>query len=720
MTTPPPPSAAEGSRADTGPGADPGTEPTGGRTGASSKAAELIAAVRAVESGERAATEFFAEPAPAKPARPARPGSAPPPVQADDASAATATTVPPGLLEVLARGGAPSSLAVLVVRTLGPAAEEVLRADPWQLLAVPGVQPEQADGFARALLGDECGPDDPRRGQALSVWLLSRAARGGHTVVEESALTRQLTTHAVPDPDAVLQLAVDEGAVLAFQEENTRPTEPTQEEGEEPPPTVLLGLERWAVAEEGLAEGIQRLLSTFSPGEGDEDWSALAAEAGSPSAAELVHACADHPIVLHTGGEAAKAEPAMLAAAAHHLGLRTCLAAHSSEGRAQLATLLPDLAPPARRELDTSPVSDSPGTTDASPDASVHAESSESDSAQSASTPPDAPYVVTVSGLLSGAEGPARDEEGCFSVDVMVVTDATQLDSESAAALVESLPEGARLVLSGDPQLLGSAGAGEVLVDLLAARMCPQVVSRTPDAGVLGELLSCVGIGELPNVQAPDKELVIVPVREAGEAVHRTVQLVADSVPRAMGVPSDHTQVITVGHEGGAGTTELNTALKQRLNPGPGAFGGFDPGDRVVYSPAPGRSTLGQVLGADAAGLRLSCAGEPVTVPKDRVARTVRHGWAVTAHQAAGSRWPAAVVVLPGDAAERLDRRWVYTALGRGARHVSVVQGVGQELNRAVVERPGTPRVTRLRSLLTPRPTPAAPATTDTATDAPA
>lgn len=78
----------------------------------------------------------------------------------------------------------------------------------------------------------------------------------------------------------------------------------------------------------------------------------------------------------------------------------------------------------------------------------------------------------------------------------------------------------------------------------------------------------------------------------------------------------------------------------------------------------------------------------------------MRHGWAVTAHQAVGSRWPAAVVVLPGDAAQALSRDWVYTAFGRAERHLSVVHGVDQALPRAVAEVPAKPRTTRLAGLL--------------------
>jgi ATP-dependent exoDNAse (exonuclease V) alpha subunit len=182
--------------------------------------------------------------------------------------------------------------------------------------------------------------------------------------------------------------------------------------------------------------------------------------------------------------------------------------------------------------------------------------------------------------------------------------------------------------------------------------------------------------------------------------VHRAVQLVADSVPRAIGVPAEHTQVIAPAHGGPVGTRALNSALKERLNPGPGRFAGFDPGDRVVHVPRPGRTVPGTVLGADEQGLRLDCGQEPVLVPREEVAQTVRHGWAVTGHQAAGMRWPAVVVVVPGDAGALLNRSWVYTAFGRGERHLSVVQGAEQGLAQAVAGPAAKERTTRLVSVL--------------------
>ncbi|MFZ4275175.1 helix-hairpin-helix domain-containing protein [Streptomyces arboris] len=648
--------------------------PVAAGTKLSGTAADLLAAVRAVESGEKAGAEFFDSPAPAPAPRRAAPAPAGQPPRPAPASAAPVDrTASPEAVDavraVLTEGGAPEALARPATGTLGEQAAELLRADPWQLLAVPGVRPEQADGFARALLGAACGPDDGRRTAALVGWLLERAALQGHTALDAEAVRAALTERAVSDPEEAVRNAVEEGVALVFQE-GTDPTEPDaayEEDGEAPaeaetgteapePVQVLLGLDRYALAEESLADGLARLMNACEKG---ADWAEAAAAAPSPSAAELIRTAATAGLVAHSGGEAARAEPAALIAAARGLGLRALGATHSEDGRRRLAEAV------------------------GAPDA-----------------------AVTLAGLLSDAEGPGRDEDGALALDLLVVLDAPQLDVEGAAVLVEALADGVRLVLSGDPGVLGSAGAGRVFADVLAARACPQVVSRTPDPGPIGELVSGIGIGELAQVEAPGKEVVIVPVRDAGEAVHRTVQLVADSVPRAFSIPAGDTQVITVGHGGAAGTRALNEALKQRLNPGPGRFGGFDPGDRVIHVPAPGRAVPGVVRSADAEGLHLECGGVPVVVPQERVESAVRHGWALSAHQAAGMRWPAAVVVLPGDAAAGLSRPWVYTAFGRGERHLSVVHGVDQALPHAVAQIPAQERTTRLRPLLEAVPTP--------------
>ncbi|MFJ4188100.1 helix-hairpin-helix domain-containing protein [Kitasatospora sp. NPDC089509] len=598
--------------------------------------------------------------------------------------------------EVLTAGGAPAELAAAAVAAFGDDAAARLDKDPWAVLGLPGVRPEHADHFARGLLGAEATPDDKRRAQALVVWLLEQAALRGHSAQALPDVAAGLEKLRMPEPAAAIGHAVADGRVLPFQEELTGAEAQAAGGGEEdePPTRTLLALEGLAMAEVSLAEKLLQLMATFVPGEdaepadtepenaetenpesadaepaeeaeepedaeatpvapGPAAWEAAAEAASSSSATALIRAVADSPLVLHTGGEAARAEPAALVAAARGLGLRTWAATWTDQGKESFGSL------------------------------------------GEAGTP-----VVTLAELLSGTAGPGRAADGTLALDLLVVLDAQLLDVELAAVVLESLADGTRLVLSGDPGQLWSAGPGRFFADLLAAKVCPAVASRTPDFGPIGELVSGVGIGELQPVEAPDKEVVILTAKDGGEAVHRAVQLLTDSIPRALGIPAEQVVLLTAGHGGPAGTRALNAAAKARLNPGPGRFGGFDPGDRVVESPAPGITRPARVLDGDATGLHLEYPdGSRRTVPPAEAGR-LRHGWALTVHQALGRRWPAAVVVVPEDAGPALSRQWVYTAFGRGERHLSVVHAAGPALAQAVAERPAQPRTTRLRAVL--------------------
>ncbi|MER6226828.1 helix-hairpin-helix domain-containing protein, partial [Streptomyces sp900105755] len=260
----------------------------------SGKAADLLAAVRAVESGGKPATTVFAAPEPSP--RPAAP--APEPVrrpQPAPAAAVPGTETIAAVRRVLADGGAPESLAPRVAAALGEGAATLLREDPWQLLRVTGVRPDQADGFARALLGAECGPDDERRGRAVTGWLLEQAAVAGHTALEMPALTAALARGAVPDPEAAVQAALAEGEALVFRDPLDPGAPEPEDDEEERPVRVLVALERYALAEESLADGLARLVNSLAK-DASDPWEAAAAAAAG-GAAELARAVAGHGLV---------------------------------------------------------------------------------------------------------------------------------------------------------------------------------------------------------------------------------------------------------------------------------------------------------------------------------------------------------------------------------------------------------------------------------------
>ena len=545
---------------------------------------------------------------------------------------------PQDTVTLLTTAGVRPELAAAAAEHLGVGAAAELSADPWRLLSVPNVTPEQVDEFARRHLRSHARPDDPRRGRALVEWLLDRAGRDGHTAVPLMTITSALSGMGVPDAADAVAAALDDGRVLRFHGERS-----------------LLAPARLAFDEDWLAQGLARLVATAGP-LCPPDRLAEATSELEPDHAAAVAAAADHGVSVIVSG------PGRAAAAPVEAIIRLA-------GDASRRLVL--LGPTSR-------------TVQALRDRLSH--------------PTD-----TVRRLVA-AHSPANP----IDAGVVVVTGAALLDVEMTRSLVDALTDGVHLVLVGDPAELAPLRPGWVFGDLIRSSAVPVTVlpvRRGRAAGLaIARLADGLSRGELLPVDHKDREVVVVPAADGQEAVRRVVQLVTDSIPRALGIRAEDVQVVTPLHRGAAGAAALNAVLKERLNPGPGEHSGFDIGDRVVATAdhiGPGMVTgdVGVVAAVDADGLVLQLASGQVTLPRS-AACDLRHGWALTVHRAQGSTWPAAVAVLPGEASGVLSRPLVYTAFTRGQRHLSVVHAAGPALLRVVAGGDQRPRLTRLAALL--------------------
>ncbi|TYC16951.1 AAA family ATPase [Actinomadura syzygii] len=566
----------------------------------------------------------------------------------------------PALAELFAATGVPAPLAARAAARLGAGAAGRLRDDPWRLLRVPGVAPRQADHFARAVLGDAARPDDPRRGRALVLHLLTEAARGGHTVTPVADVVSALERVRVGDPRQAVEAALDEADVLALTEEPEFDEESFAEDAEPPEPEETLGPARWALAEEAAAEGFQRLTLTAVPLLDDAALKEL--RDGLPEDRSLALTAALRTGVSVLRGTPGDLERAVLgvAAAAAGEGLRVAVATPTDRAAADLEQEAEGVAVASLHRL---------------------------------LEPRDDPSAAP------GAVVYGRGEREPFDLDLIVVADAAALDVELCAVLVEACPDGAHLVLCAEPGAPPPTGPGRPLDDLESSETVPVVTLDAAPSGPLGALTEAVRGGDLVAVDAPGREVVIVPAESPGEAVHRAVQLVTDSIPRALGIPAEDVQIVTPAAGGDAGAAALNAALKARLNPGPGRFAGLDPGDRVVVAaPLPCAPTgeTGVVTGGGPHGLDVEFPGGAAVVAPADAAR-LRHGWAVPVALARGTRRPGVVAVLTPDG---LSRPLVATAFGLARRHLSIVQAAGPALARAVREEDAPARRTRLARLV--------------------
>ncbi|GAA4734537.1 helix-hairpin-helix domain-containing protein [Modestobacter marinus] len=569
------------------------------------------------------------------------------------------------VVELLVGAGLNARLAVNSADALGPDAARRLRDDPWALLGLTGVTLAEADRLAIAVLS---GADrqDSRRGRAIVGLTLRTATRDGHTVLPADLVVAALRAEGIADPAAAVVAAVESGEVLEHEPPFVEPDDDADELPEPDPALRTLSLARYGMAEEAVAENVHRLAATSG-------------RIADPASVRSV---------------AKGLDPAQQAAVAQVLGAGiSLLTGGPGTGKSRTVASLVELlqakgtevalaAPTGRAAKRLEELTDHP--------------------------------AVTVHRLL-GAQGMtgsfARNEEWPLDADVVVVDEASMLDVELTAALLEACPDGTHLLLVGDPAQLPSIGPGHVLGDLIDSGAVPvtelTTLHRQAAGGAIARLATGVRGGELVQVESPDREVVIVPATGSAEAAKRVVQLVTDSIPRALGIDPATVQVVTPVHRGPAGTIELNKALKAQLNPGEGTVFGFDVGDRVVATANHlelepigfANGEVGVVTGTGEGSLTVDFSSGPVTV-NGKALSDLRHGWAITVHRAQGSEWPGVVVVLPPEAGGMLSRPLVYTALTRAQRHLSIVHASGAALARAVREVDVRPRRTRLATLL--------------------
>ncbi|HEY0401827.1 MAG TPA: AAA family ATPase [Blastococcus sp.] len=568
------------------------------------------------------------------------------------------------VVELLVGAGLEAKLAAGVADTLGPDAARRLRDDPWALLSLHGVTLGDADRLAIAVLK---GADrqDTRRGRAIVGLTLRTATRDGHTVLPADLVVAALQAEGISDPAAAIIAAVESGDVLEHE-----PPEPDGVGGEaiaEPDPALRsLSLARYGMAEEAVAEGVARLAAAAERIADPASVRTVAKGLDTAQAAAVAQVL-ESGVSLLTGGPGTGKSRTVAAVVKLLRAKGTDIALAAPTGRA--AKRLEELT-------------DHP--------------------------------AVTVHRLL-GAQGTSggfsRNEEWPLDADVIVVDEASMLDVELTAALLEACPDGTHLLLVGDPAQLPSIGPGHVLGDLIDSGVVPvtelTTLYRQAEGGAIARLATAVRGGELPPVDSPDREVVIVPATGSVEAARRVVQLVTDSIPRALGIDPGGVQVVTPVHRGPAGTIELNKALKAVLNPGEGTVWGFDVGDRVVATANHleleptgfANGEVGVVTKTGDGSLDVTFTSGPVTVT-GKAMSDLRHGWAITVHRAQGSEWPGVVVVLPPEAGGMLSRPLVYTALTRAQQHLSIVHASGAALARAVREVDVRPRRTRLAQLL--------------------
>lgn len=564
------------------------------------------------------------------------------------------------MVELLVTAGLPARLAGRAVDTFGTGAHRLLKDDPWRLLQLTGVDVPDADALAQVAIPG-VSLSDPRRAKALVGHVLARTARDGHTLTTAEEVEHELRLYRVSDAAAAIDAACAAEDVYRVGEQ--------------------LALNRFYLAELAIALAVHRLSTTAEP---IKTRKSKAKDDLDDVQRSAVDNALQHGVSVLTGGPGTGKSRTVAAVvqAAEQAGKTVALTAPTGRAAKRLGELCDAEAMTIHRLLGVQ-----------------------------ARTSSDAEEVDFTGGFARGPDWP-------LDADLVVVDEASMLDVELAAALLIACADGTHLMIVGDSAQLPSIGPGQVLADIIGSGVVPvvelQQLYRQDAGGAIARLATAVRSGELPAVDSPDREVVIVPARGSADSAHRVVQLMTDSIPRALGIDPEQIQVVTPVHRGPAGTIELNSALKAKLNPQPFSKAQaasrlkFDPGDRVVATANHLEATPTGFANGEV-GTVTKVAGGVVTIDfgtgpaevSGKMLADISHGWAITVHRAQGSEFAAVIVVLAPEASRMLSRPLVYTALTRAQRHLSVVHGTGPALVRAVRTIGAAPRRTMLANALT-------------------
>jgi exodeoxyribonuclease V alpha subunit len=301
-----------------------------------------------------------------------------------------------------------------------------------------------------------------------------------------------------------------------------------------------------------------------------------------------------------------------------------------------------------------------------------------------------------------------HDQSNHLSSVVIIVDEASLIDSELWYHLFRACGRQTSIVAIGDPNQLPPVGAGSMLRDVIALDLAP--VARLGhchrQAGALKTNCNAILNGDVePSVEGEPSPWMVHRSLTTPEHITKAVaKLFETYLPQWGYDPVSDTQFLTAKHAGQLGTTHLNKVC-QRLRqkqlgedlPEPAV--GDDtratlyPGDKVMhtrnnYQLDVMNGTQGVVI-TSAPSLVVQYDDREVVYPSEFKSE-VQLAYVITPHKAQGSEWPCAVVICPKQHAFMQTRSWLYTAATRAKRTCVIIgdeDGVRRAAERVEVDR---------------------------------
>jgi len=289
-------------------------------------------------------------------------------------------------------------------------------------------------------------------------------------------------------------------------------------------------------------------------------------------------------------------------------------------------------------------------------------------------------------------EGFARNESNPLACGLLVVDEASMMDTSLAYHLFKAVPLGATLILVGDVNQLPSVGPGNVLRDIIASRSVPVVelceVFRQAATSDIIMNAHAINKGQIPPLENPrgnlSSDFYFFRENDPEKVAELIVDLVTKRIPDNFRLdPQSDIQVLTPMHKGAAGAANLNVMLQQALNPhGRGLQRGerrMCIGDKVMqirnnYEKDVYNGDIGRIILIDTEDKSVTVNFDDRNVPYEwEELDELAPAYAISVHKSQGSEYPAVVLPLLVQHYMLLQRNLLYTGITRGKRLVVLV-----------------------------------------------
>jgi len=309
-----------------------------------------------------------------------------------------------------------------------------------------------------------------------------------------------------------------------------------------------------------------------------------------------------------------------------------------------------------------------------------------------------------------------RNRERPLTCDLLIVDEASMLDTLLAHHLLRALPDAGRLILVGDVDQLPSVGPGRVLADLIRSDAVEVVrlteIFRQAERSLIVVNAHRINQGQMPVLESVDSDgdFFFFERREPEEVVETICQLVARRIPAGFKLdPMEQIQVLTPRNRGPLGTEALNARLRDLLNPEGAAVTRagrtLRVGDKVMqirnnYDLEVWNGDIGRIASIDEVDqlVRVTFDGRAVVYDFASLDELVL-SYACSIHKSQGSEYPCVVIPLHTTHYLMLQRNLLYTAITR-AKRLAILVGEERALRIAVGNRKTRERFTRLAERL--------------------